>query len=100
MGYTQASEMNEWADRKTALSWHLQSNHFPPVHLDFLPVAEWAIDLHERYAAGIDDDFQHETITMPNGIVKSAPEVIDGLHLWPFLSYGDESDGEYFDNDF
>jgi hypothetical protein len=61
-----------------ALTWHLQSNHYPPVHLDFLPIAKQAIE----YANGGDYD---TIISMPNGIDKSVAQIIEGLHLESFL---------------
>lgn len=66
----------------TALLVHLQSNHYPPVHSVFVPVAREAI---ERANAG-DWDFEQE---YPNGLVRTVAYTVDGLHLHAFLD-GDE----------
>lgn len=66
-----------------ALGWHLRANHFPPVSLDFLPVAKRAIEL-------VDAGTWHTVIEMPNGITKTAGDIVDGLHLHAFLAQDDE----------
>lgn len=43
MGRMQAEEMKGLTDLDTALSWHLQSNHYPPVPLSMLPICKEAI---------------------------------------------------------
>jgi len=69
---------------EAALDWHLRSNHFPPVSLDFIPTCVRAIELAN------DEDFDVE-IEMPNGITKTAGEICDGLHLWAFIDDEEES---------
>ena len=63
----------------SALTWHLQANHFPPIHKDFLPVAKEAIERAN------DGDWDHE-ITMPNGQVRTVSFIVDGMHLSNFIS--------------
>ena len=46
MGSLQASEMAEYADLDTALTWHLRSNHYPPVPLTMLEPCKQAIDAY------------------------------------------------------
>lgn len=65
-----------------ALTWHLTSNHFPPIHRDFIPVAKEAI---ERANEG---DWDHE-ILMPNGLTRTVSQIVEGLHLDSFLSGGE-----------
>ena len=60
------------------LEWHLQSNHYPPVSLAFIPTCVKAIQCCKDGASDTD-------ITMPNGLVHSAAEIVEGLHLEPFL---------------
>lgn len=61
-----------------SLSIHLRSNHYPPVHPVFIPIARKAIELAN---AGDWD----AVIDMPNGISKSVSGIIEGLHLDAFL---------------
>jgi hypothetical protein len=69
---------------RTAISWHLQSNHFPPVPLSMVDPCLAAI---AAWNEGTDDDL----IELPDGITwrgeTSAPawSVIEGHHLQSFL---------------
>jgi len=65
--------------RRQQLLWHLSSNHYPPVHASFVEAAEEAIRLAEL------GEWETE-LTLPNGLVRTATFVIEGLHLEPFLS--------------
>jgi len=73
---------------RMALTWHLTSNHFPPVHTIFVDVAIRAI----MCAAAEEFD---EVIEMPNGVSLSVTEIVDQLHLWPFV---DNADAVSFDD--
>jgi len=44
MGRSSLEGMLEMTDLDTALSWHLQSNHYPPVPVQMNAVAKAAID--------------------------------------------------------
>lgn len=44
MGRMQAEEMKGLMSEDQALSWHLQSNHYPPVPLSMLPICKEAIE--------------------------------------------------------
>ena len=46
MGSLQASEMAALNDLDTALTWHLRSNHYPPVPLTMLEPCKQAIDAY------------------------------------------------------
>jgi hypothetical protein len=69
---------------RTAISWHLQSNHYPPVPLSMVDPCIAAIDL---WNSGEDDLL----VELPDGITwrgeTSAPawSVIEGHHLQSFL---------------
>lgn len=78
MGRLQATEMARLAKLDVALRWHLRANHYPPVHLDFLPVAKRAIKEGKK-------ENWDKKIKMPNGITKTVAGIIEGLHLEPFL---------------
>lgn len=69
------------ASTDTVLLWHLQHNHYPPVHPAFLNVAKDAI---ERASNG---DW-HTVLDLPNGRQLPVGEIIEGLHLQDFLEEG------------
>lgn len=62
---------------------HLRYDHFPPIDLSFIPVAEAAIE-----AAQADD--WDQTITMPNDVTLTVREIVDGLHLDFFIDTDDD----------
>jgi len=83
MGRSSTEGMIETGDalgvgRRQQLLWHLQSNHYPPVHEVFVETAEEAI----RLALLGRRDAQ---VTMPNGLVRTVAFIIEGLHLEPFI---------------
>lgn len=83
MGSIQAIETAEDVRTGTvsleeSLRYHLQCNHYPPVHSDFIPIAQKAIELCR-------DERFDEIIEMPNGKRLTAGEIIEGLHLDFFL---------------
>jgi hypothetical protein len=75
------------ASQRQALSWHLSSNHYPPINAVFIPVAERAIEL-------ANDGEWDETIEMPNGITKRVWNIIEELHLESFLVSDDDWEDE------
>lgn len=87
MGQLNAEEMAAAAGEgevsmRMALNWHLECNHFPPVHTIFVDTAMQAIQLvaHEHYDAEIE---------MPNHVTKTAIEIVEELHLFPFVDNAD-----------
>lgn len=78
MGALAAIEIAEALPLRQALTWHLGSNHFPPVHPVFVDTAIEALDLAN------DDDWD-EMLELPNGISLSVGAVIEQLHLDAFL---------------
>lgn len=99
MGRMQALEMGHYAPLNRALIWHLQSNHFPPMPLDLLPVARKAIELANQAIAEDNETLWQEMIYVPTADRKlSVSEIIEGMHLDSFLDaiqedvYGDEYD--------
>lgn len=77
-------------DRRTVLSHHLQSNHYPPVDVRWIPHCEQAIDLAVEGAYETDEgyDIDDSVLRVDVGQGKTAGEVLDGLHLWDFVTQG------------
>jgi hypothetical protein len=90
MGSTQAMGMAEavddgMVDLRSALSWHLTSNHYPPIPEIMIDVAMAAIE------AGEDEDWDR-LIDLPDGVEHRryghsvpASAVIEDMHLDPFI---------------
>ena len=79
MGRVQAEGMAEMGlDLATLLHWHLQCNHFPPVHDAFIPAAKEAI-------IAVECEDEDALIQLPNGKVLEAWRVVEGLHLDTFI---------------
>lgn len=73
---------------EAAVAYHLQTNHYPPVHSVFIDTALEAIELAQR---GKYDTLQ----TYPNGLRRTVGETVEGLHLAPFIE--DEDDEHDFE---
>lgn len=88
MGRMQALEMGHHADSlDQALRWHLQSNHFPPLSLDLLPVAKKAIEIGNEAIALDEPTLWDLTIYVPTAGKKlSVSRIIEGMHLDSFLN--------------
>lgn len=88
MGSLQAREMAEFgADNlEQALTWHLQSNHFPPVPKIMVPICIQAID------AANEGDWDKE-IGLPEGVgykgltVAPVHAIIEQHHLDPWVEF-------------
>lgn len=78
-------------NKDSILSWHLRSNHYPPVPLSMLPVCKEAIDK-------ANDGLWDEMVDLPKGITwrdnDYAPvrEIIEAHHLDAFLRRIDDDD--------
>jgi hypothetical protein len=82
MGYARAAEMIEFAGFDYALNDHLQHNCFPPITLQVVPYAKQAIQ-HCK------EENPDEEITFPNGVVRTAGQIVEDLHLWAFVESED-----------
>lgn len=78
MGRLQAEEMASMLQQEQALEWHLRYNHYPPISLDFVPVAKEAIEK-------ANSDEWDTIIEMPNGKSLMVYKIIEGMHLETFL---------------
>ena len=65
------------------MTQHLLYNHYPPVHLGFIPSCIEAIQ-------AVEDGEYRKQITMMNGKTLTAGEIVNGLHLEFFVDRGDE----------
>lgn len=83
-GFAQAVEEGDTTLAAT-LVWQLQSNHFPPVSIAFVPVC---IDAIERASVG---DW-NARIQLPNGRTLTVAGIIEGLHLEAFIDSGGEEE--------
>lgn len=63
--------------RIAMLQHHLQFNHFPPLDIGWVNVADTALQAAER-------DEWYATIRTPIG-ESDVRTIVDGLHLWDFL---------------
>ena len=79
MGYTGAMGMAESGiSLDTMLGWHLQSNHYPPIDLVFVPICIEALD-------AILDEEPDRQIELPTGLNLTAAQIVEEVHLEPFL---------------
>lgn len=83
MGALHAAEFAEHVEDgavsfDAAIRWHLGSNHFPPINPVFDDAAKTAI---ENVNVG---DYDIE-IELPNGRILTSGEIVEQLHLEPFL---------------
>jgi len=85
--------------RQVSLEHHLRANHYPPIDLRWVPICEAAIDLAISVGEQVDDDsfvFDEHALEAQVGQGKTAQEVLDGLHLWEYVSSALVAD-EYHD---
>jgi hypothetical protein len=84
MGSMQAHEMAELTDLDTALTWHLRTNHYPPVPLTMLEPCKQAIDAYWE------DDLDRQ-IDLNGSFYRGEPfaparEIIIAHHLDPWCA--------------
>ena len=78
MGSTYIEGFKGMVDEDARLSIHLSGNFYPPIHPDFKVPAKAAIE-HVNNRQG------QTPITMPNGVTKTAFQIVEGLHLDSFI---------------
>jgi len=67
---------------RMALNWHLTANHFPAIHTIFVDSAMAAIKLAQF------EEFD-TVLELPNGKQLPVIDIIEGMHLWPFVDNAD-----------
>lgn len=93
MGSLQAEEMAEMLDMESAIAWHLQSNHYPPVPSSMVEPCIEAINSVNQ--GGILSGW-HKLIELPKGASyrgsASAPAwaIIEQHHLEPWVELDEE----------
>lgn len=96
MGYLSALDMSEQVDIHTALSWHLQSNHYPPVPKSMVQPCKEAIDAYWDGDTDIEIELP-EGITWRDKTTAPAWAIIEGHHLEPWLTDDlDDEEMSYF----
>ena len=75
----------EGVELESALRVHLRTNHFPPIHEDFVQPAKDAIE-----AAQCGD--WNDLIDLPNGKTLTVSQIVRDLHLDAFV--GNDADDE------
>lgn len=89
MGSLQAREMAEMLDIDSALAWHLQSNHYPPVPSSMVQPCKEAIQ------AALEGMWQ-KLIELPNPVkyrgssFAPADVIIEQHHLDPWVELDEE----------
>jgi hypothetical protein len=101
MGSMQAYEMALQAEAvglEHVVTWHLRSNHFPPVPYMMIPVALAAIEY------GREDDYDTH-IKLPEGTTfrgsdsATVGEIVEALHLDAFICPIEDEEGIEFEED-
>ena len=89
MGSLQAAEMAEMLSMEDAITWHLRSNHFPPIPTSMVPVCIEAIQ------NALDGNWT-KLVSLPDGVgyrgLTAAPTdaIIEHHHLDPWVELDEE----------
>lgn len=89
MGSLQAAEMAEMLSMEDAITWHLRSNHFPPIPTSMVPVCIEAIQ------NALDGNWT-KLVSLPDGVgyrgLTAAPTdaIIEQHHLDPWVELDEE----------
>ena len=89
MGALQAQEMAGLASLEQGLTWHLTSNHYPPVPVSMVPVCIAAIDAYNEGDV-------HRAVKLPDGVswcgdtYAPAWAIIEQHHLDAWVADDDE----------
>lgn len=101
MGSLQAQEMAELLDERTAMAWHLQSNHYPPVPASMIDPCLDAIhaynngdydELIKLPFDGVDRNGEPFQITWRGKDSAPAWAIIEGHHLSAWVELDEEFD--------
>ena len=92
MGSVSAASMRADLADEAALEWHLQYNHYPPIPLRMVAVAQEAI---AAVASSCPDTPCTDMVQLPEDCTfrgeNEAPawEVMEAMHLWDFIDTED-----------
>ena len=97
MGRLQTEEVAGMVDLDTALRWHLQYNHYPPVPGAMVKPCKDAIEIARHWN---EDDEMDELVDLPDGVQYKgrddgkalATALIEDYHLADFLTTEDSED--------
>lgn len=101
MGSLQAQEMAEMLDSRTAMQWHLQSNHYPPVPSSMVDPCLDAIEacneldydrLIQLPIDGVDRNGEPFQITWRGKDSAPAWAIVEGHHLQAWIELDEEFD--------
>ena len=67
-----------WLDRDHALAMHLQSNHYPPLPLAYVPLCGEAIEEAAHAVAYDDDDRWGTLLAVPEDVDPVPAAMVDG----------------------
>lgn len=107
MGSLQARDIQNWASLEVSLTWHLTSNHYPPIPTSMVPVCKEAIELAQEYQYTEEQDLLTRRLDLPEGIFykdgkASAPvsAIMEQHHLWDFVKSLEEIEAEEWEEYF
>jgi hypothetical protein len=104
MGAMQAAEMATLTDARTAMAWHLQGNHYPPVPSSMVDPCLDAIEAcnngdPERKIDlpfdGVDRNGEPFQITWRGNAYAPAWAIVEGHHLHSWI---DSDEDEYYED--
>jgi len=90
VGSLQAKEMREQASHEVALTWHLQHNHYPPIPLMMIPIAQQAIEAANEHEWDREIEMPDEVEHKVHGNNVPACVLIDYMNLQDFLDSEEE----------
>lgn len=103
MGALQAQEMAEMLDTRSAMAWHLQGNHYPPVPQSMIDPCLDAIyacnngdydTLIKLPFDGVDRNGEPFQITWRGQDSAPAWAIVEGHHLQAWIELDEEYDDE------
>ena len=89
MGALQAQEMAEMLDIETAMAWHLQSNHYPPVPLSMV---EPCIEAIQNALEGkwLEPVLLPDPVRYRGSNYAPTDTIIEQHHLWAWVELDEE----------
>jgi hypothetical protein len=85
-----ADAVTEGLPLEAALSYHLQSNHYPPIPSGCVPVAVRVVNAVNNGEAWWEDEVDTNEVRHRTGRYLTVAELVEGWHLQPFLTQGED----------